>query len=298
MYAGAEEFVAETAAFLSEGIERNEPALVMVAPEKIGLLRAELGDRGDAVQFADMTAAGRNPAWIIPAWRDFAREHAGERMRGIGEPIWAARSADELVECQRHESLLNYAFADAAGFELLCPYDVDALDADVVAEARRSHPCIAERGSEFESDDYRGTSACAAPVSAPLSEPDAVAQVLPFNADTLSAVRRAVERHAEHAGLDERRRDDLILAVSEIAANSVRHGGGEGRLRLWSDEDALVCEIRDRGAVVEPLAGRALPRPGQPGGYGLWLAHRVCDLVQMRALPDGGVVRLRMSRGC
>ena len=296
MYRGTEEFVARTGTFLREGIEAGEPALVMVAPEKIELLRAALGDRAEAVQFADMTAAGHNPAWIIPAWREFARAHAGDRMRGIGEPIWAARSADELVECQRHESLLNYAFADAAGFTLLCPYDVDALDADVVAEARRSHPCIAERGGESESDAYRGTTACASPASDPLPEPESVVQVLSFDADAINAVRRAVERQAEQAGLDDRRRDDLVLAVSEIASNSVRHGGGEGALRLWCDEQAVVCEIRDRGAIVEPLAGRERPRPGQPGGYGLWLAHQVCDLVQIRAVADGGVVRLRMSR--
>lgn len=296
MYAGPEEFVSETTAFLREGIEAREPALVMVAPEKIELLRTELGDRAEAVRFADMTAAGRNPAWIIPAWREFARAHAGEPMRGVGEPIWAARGADELVECQRHESLLNYAFADTARFKLLCPYDVDALDADVVAEARRSHPCIAERGSELESDAYRGTPACAAPVSDPLPEPDSVVQVLFFNIDTIHAARHAVERQADQAGLDERRRDDLTLAVSEIAANSVLHGGGEGTLRLWCDDHALVCEIRDRGAILEPLAGRERPSPGQASGYGLWLAHQVCDLVQIRALAGGGVVRLRMLR--
>jgi MEDS: MEthanogen/methylotroph, DcmR Sensory domain len=44
-------------------------------------------------------------------------------LRGIGEPLFATRSADELVECQRHEALLNLAFQDAPGFWLLCPYD-------------------------------------------------------------------------------------------------------------------------------------------------------------------------------
>ena len=66
----------------------------------------------------------------------------GRRLRGIGEPIWADRSPDELVECQRHEALLNLAFADAGDFWLLCPYDVDALDPDVIAEAHHSHPAV------------------------------------------------------------------------------------------------------------------------------------------------------------
>ena len=56
------------------------------------------------------------------------RERArGRPMRGIGEPIWAERSPAELVECQRHESLLNVAFAGSAGFYLMCPYDTTSL---------------------------------------------------------------------------------------------------------------------------------------------------------------------------
>ncbi|MGI8873571.1 MAG: hypothetical protein ACR2KP_04455 [Egibacteraceae bacterium] len=35
-----------------------------------------------------------------------------DRLRGAGEPIWPERRPAELVECQRHESLLNVAFAD------------------------------------------------------------------------------------------------------------------------------------------------------------------------------------------
>jgi anti-sigma regulatory factor (Ser/Thr protein kinase) len=295
MYEGPDEFVAETAAFLREGLAADEPVMVMIAPEKIELLRAELGEQADAVRFVDMTEVGRNPAWIIPAWREFARENAGRTMRGVGEPIWAARSSDELVECQRHESLLNYAFADAEGFRLLCPYDVSSLDAGVVAEARRSHPFVTARGAERESPDYRGSVESAAPSGEPLPEPRTVVHGLPFNAEMIDAVRRTVERHAARVGLDEPRREDLVLAVNEIASNSVRHGGGYGRLRVWAEDDSLICEIRDRGRIDAPLAGRERPAPGQPGGYGLWLAHQVCDLVQVRALPEGGVVRLHMA---
>ena len=65
-----------------------------------------------------MAEIGANPACIIPAWRDFVDEcaEAGRAIRGIGEPIWADRSPAELVECQRHESLLNLAFADTRSF--------------------------------------------------------------------------------------------------------------------------------------------------------------------------------------
>lgn len=295
MYAGIDEFVSATASLLREGIEADEPAMVMVAPQKIERLREELGNDAQHVRFADMTRAGRNPAWIIPAWREFARANEGRTMLGIGEPIWAGRRADELVECQRHESLLNYAFADADGFKLLCPYDTDALPPEVIAEARRSHPCVVHGDAEEACGEYRGTVESATPMDEPLPEPETVVHGLPFNADTIDAVRRAVERHATRAGLSARRREDLVLAADEIATNSVRHAGGYGRLRLWRDHSGVVAEIRDRGRITQPLAGRERPTPGQPDGYGLWLANQVCDLVQVRALPGGGVVRLCMS---
>jgi anti-sigma regulatory factor (Ser/Thr protein kinase) len=88
---------------------------------------------------------------------------------------------------------------------------------------------------------------------------------------------------------------DLVLAVTELGANSARHGGGRGRLRIWRDDRRLVCEVGDRGRIVDPLAGRRRPETGQLGGYGLWLANQVCELVQIRTFATGGVVRLHVG---
>ena len=57
----------------------------------------------------------------------------------------------------------------------------------------------------------------------------------------------------------------------------------------------MICEVRDRGRLDQPLAGRASARARRPvGGWGLWLANQLCDLVQLRTLPDGNVVRLHL----
>jgi hypothetical protein len=140
-YAGDDDFVARATPFLREGVRRDEPILVVVSAAKIAMLTESLGEDARRVTFADMAGVGANPARIIPAWREFvASRLPGTSARGIGEPIWAARSAEELVECQRHEALLNVAFAGAESFDLVCPYDTTALPDDVVAEALRSHP--------------------------------------------------------------------------------------------------------------------------------------------------------------
>ena len=84
-----------------------------------------------------------------------------------------------------------------------------------------------------------------------------------------------------------------MLAAHEIATNSVRHGGGRGILRVWREAETVICDVRDSGRIAaQPLVGRVRPQLGATGGWGLWLANQLCDLVQLRELPEGSVVRL------
>jgi anti-sigma regulatory factor (Ser/Thr protein kinase) len=294
-YSGTGEFAARMAPFVREGVAAGEPVLVMVTADKIELLRAELGPDAEGVTFVDMGETGRNPGRIISAWSDFAAGHLAERrrLRGIGEPIWAGRDSDEMVECQLHESLLNQAFGHADGFRLLCPYDVEALPPDVIDEARRSHPLILEGGRLRECSGYHCAAATAPPKDT-LPAPRVASEEMGFQQTTLATVRRFVGSRAADAGLSDRQKDDIVLAVSEAATNSVRHGGGQGVVRIWQDAGSLVCEVRDRGRIEEPLVGRVRPEPGSDGGHGLWMANQLCDLVQIRTRRNGTVVRLHM----
>jgi anti-sigma regulatory factor (Ser/Thr protein kinase) len=299
LYDGDEAFVTSTAAFVREGLTLGEPVLVVVDPDKTALLRDELGSDAGEVRFADMADLGRNPSRIIPAWRDFVDgQPAGRttaRWRGIGDPVGGGRPPDALVECQRHEALLNLAFVDASLW-LLCPYDTGRLTADVIAEAERSHPYLWDGHDHAASDGYAGLDELGDPFAGALREPAVPVERLTFDLDHLDELRRTVGDHATASSLAPMRVADLVLAVSEAAANSLRHGGGQGELRWWADDRVVVCEVRDRGHVVEPLAGRVRPGVEQPDGRGLWIAHQVCDLVEVRSGPDGTVVRMTMER--
>jgi anti-sigma regulatory factor (Ser/Thr protein kinase) len=297
-YSGIEGFLDGTLPFIREAVRLGEPILVVVSPVKIALLREALGDDASSVEFAEMGAVGVNPARIIPAWRAFVSAHAGEgrSLRGIGEPIYPERSAAELSECHRHEALLNLAFADTPGFWLLCPYDVTAFPTDVLHEAACNHPYVAGGAFSRPSSEYRGAEAIGAPFDEPLPEPGAEVASLAFGDGDLRLVRRFVESRAVLAGLDAGRVADLVLAASELATNSVKHAGGAGTVRLWSTDDAVLCEVEDTGRIEEPLVGRLFPASTQTGGRGLWIANQVCDLVQVRAFADGGIVRLHVRR--
>jgi anti-sigma regulatory factor (Ser/Thr protein kinase) len=297
LYADDAEYLAGTVPFIEEGLSGGEPVLVAVPADRLALLRPRFGGHAAAlVTFAPMEVLGRNPAWIIPAWADFVAEHAaaGRPARGIGEPIWPGRSADELVECSRHEALLNLAFADAVGFRLLCPYGTAGLDGVVVAGAHRNHPHVRRIGASAVSDRY--VPDVPAWLDDPLPPVPPSAEVLAFDRTALSTVRRRAAAVATAAGVDAGRVDDVVLAVSEAVTNSVVHGGGSGEIALWHDGARLLCEIRDRGRIVDPLAGRVRPRSDQLGTRGLWLIHQLCDLVQLRAFGDGQVVRLHVAR--
>jgi hypothetical protein len=115
-YSGEADLLDRTEPFIRGAVENDEPVLVAISRTKIERLRALIGRMEDKVRFVDMAEVGSNPVRIIPVWQEFVDEHAesGVRLRGIGEPIWAERSPEELVECERHEALLNLAFADAS----------------------------------------------------------------------------------------------------------------------------------------------------------------------------------------
>jgi anti-anti-sigma factor len=106
-------------------------------------------------------------------------------------------------------------------------------------------------------------------------------------------VRRLAAQHAVTAGLADRA-TDVALVASELATNSVRHGGGGGALRLWRQAAALICEVRDHGHVVDPLVGRRRPVGTQIGGRGLWVVNQLCDLVQVRSSTAGTTVRVHI----
>lgn len=299
-YAGSADFVHRTASFIRDSVRAQEPILVVVSADKIEMLRSELNGEAHGVKFADMDAVGQNPARIIPAWRAFVAEQSGtgKRFRGIGEPIWAARSSNELVECERHEALLNLAFDDAPAWWLACPYDTESLSPEVLREAERNHPFVSDADGTRVSRTYRGLEDVTNPFDLQLPEPPSTRAELPFvgNSEDLRTVRGRVAEAASVFGLQPERVDDLVLAVSEVATNSVRHGGGHGVLRIWHESKTLICEVRDAGRIEDPLVGRGQPSHDRDSGFGLWLANQLCDLVQIRTFEDGSVIRLHARR--
>lgn len=295
-YSGDEEFMAHSTRFIQAGLMASEPVLVAVIPRKIELLKDALGSDADEVLFVDMAATGRNPARIIPVWHGFiqARPESARRVRGIGEPIWAGRTGEEIVEVQRHESLINLAFSEACGW-ILCPYDTSQLGEDVLEEAYRTHPHIAAGNSRETSRTYQSVKDIRPALDSPLPSPRGEVQTMEVGTGSLAGARRFVEARARAFGFSDEKVEDLKLTVSELVANTLVHGGGAGRLMLWEEGRDLVLEVSDAGEFNQPLVGRKTPTVTQEGGRGMWMVNQLCDLVQMRTHPGGSIIRVRMT---
>ncbi|WSW01819.1 sensor histidine kinase [Streptomyces sp. NBC_01006] len=295
-YQGRAEYLAGVGGFVRAALAADEPVLVAVPGPGLDALRESLGVPAAEVTWADMTRLGRNPGRILAALQDFADRHAGRAARIVGEPIWPGRSQAEVLEATRHEALINTAFAGRRA-TILCPYDVLGLPAAVVSDARRTHPTVMAGGEDRLSPEYADASAVCADCDGPQPEPDGGVPRFSYACGELGEVRAYTESWARGTALSAGRRGDLILAVSEAAANSLAHGGGSGSLRLWKTAGGgVVAEIRDGGHLADPLAGRRRPSlTSVDGGRGLWMIHQLCDLVEIRASDSSLTLRMHMT---
>lgn len=140
---------------------------------------------------------------------------------------------------------------------------------------------------------------------------DGVQQILDqaLDGDSLYRLRASVAAHGLQAGLSQRRADDLVIAVHELAANVVRHGSGRGRLRIWKHHHMLHCQVTDDG-IADTADGLdessrdtgAGSVPGPPSwriepGHGLWLVRQLADQTSLHPGVSGSAAKISFALG-
>jgi anti-sigma regulatory factor (Ser/Thr protein kinase) len=294
-YRTADEYTAAVSGFLLADATTAGPALVAIPPERQQRVRQAIAAAPAPVAVTDISELGRNPARIIPALLAFANGTASAPARVVCEPAWPGRSEAEIREVLRHEALVNLAFAGRP-VTMLCLYDAARLPDGILADACRTHPLLSGESSAEPSVMFAGTGALPPDCDRPLPAPPAAALAITYRS-SLREVRDLVADQASLAGLPHPRAVDFVLAVSEVAANTLRHTTGEGTIRLWRSATELICQLDDSGQITDPLAGRRPPDHDHPGGQGLWLVNQVCDLVEVRTGKNGTAVRLHLRLG-
>jgi anti-sigma regulatory factor (Ser/Thr protein kinase) len=122
------------------------------------------------------------------------------------------------------------------------------------------------------------------------------AEVLRYRAN-LAEVRKFTAERALGAGLSPSRANDLVIAVAELAANTLVHTGGPGTLAVWVTDKEIICQVQDQGQITDPQAGMARhAADALGGGRGLWVVYQLCDQVEISSGQTGTTVRVHLMR--
>ena len=293
-----EEILAVALPFLADGLAAGDTTVLACPAEIADLIRAGLGV--DAATVENLPRIGlldtRAPDALTVTRRllERARGTGSGRVRLVGQ-VQFGDQPRTWREGARYEAARNVLLARSplAG---LCLYDSRILPAEVLDDARATHPELVIGGARGPSPDFRDPREFLRRLPVPREPVEDSPPVLAVpGATALADLRHRLAAALTAHVADPDLADDLHLAVSEVAANAFRHGVPPVSARVWVGPDHLICEIGDRGSTfADPLAGFQ-PAHGPDlgrGGMGLWLARKLFDHVDLVPGPAGLVVRL------
>jgi anti-sigma regulatory factor (Ser/Thr protein kinase) len=279
-----------------EGLERDERLIVLAAQDKIDDVQDALGKTADDVALVATDDHGRNPSRITTLLHSFQSAGDGRPSLGVQATALAGRSSAAIAEVLLGEHVLNDPALRWWQLSMICLYDITELDERVALSMRQCHRTIRDGSNgSATSPDYQPDGA-ATVLATPLDAPPTDAARVTVASGQLGRARAFVRGAAGTFHIDPDRVDDLVLAVNEAVTNSIRFGGGRAELAIFSDGNAVVCDVRDEGRITDPLIGRIAPLPSATDGRGMWLVNQLCDLVQIRSGADGTAVRVFVER--
>jgi len=290
------ELLAVALPFLDAGLRAGDAVALTCPPEVAALLCEELGERAAQVRSDPRLSllGARAPDALARARRTAEQAPDAGQLR-ILSLVDFGPVASGWREGLRFESASNRVMAGAR-LDCLCLYDRRRLPAAVVESAVATHPYVVHDGAWAPSRAYRDPADYLPRLPWPREPLEDTAPVLALDdAPSLVALRHEIGVALAARVPDRDQREDLHLAVAEVAANAFRHGVRPVSARVWADGDRLVCSITDSGhSFADPLAGFQ-PAHGADlsrGGMGLWLARKLWDSVDLLPGPDGLTVRL------
>lgn len=291
--------MAQLTAVVTAALQNGQPLALALRPTTDRELRTALGGLPDAVQLARPDGLdGPSGQTLATRWARELREltMSGQRSVSVVAEHWGAYDGADGSFWTELDAAANVALSDLP-VEMTCFYPTYPLHSSVLSGARRNHRVLRKGGRMVANADYRPPHEVlrATPAPAPLllGPPDLRRS---FRAWGLNEVRASVEETMRGAGFGPSRAEDVVLAVNEIATNSVEYGPGYAEICQWIDADGLVVEVHDRGVLDNPLPGLVAPHPGERRGRGVWIARQLCDLLHVWADAEGTHVRLRAAR--
>ncbi len=115
---------------------------------------------------------------------------------------------------------------------------------------------------------------------------------LPRDSSTLPVVRHIAAFALQEIGVDNEAIEDVALALTEAAANVVKHSGAGDRYEVHLDLENHLCEIRvvDTGHGFDSTSLVAMAGPSDEQGRGMALMAALVDSVSFESRPEAGTI--------
>jgi anti-sigma regulatory factor (Ser/Thr protein kinase) len=288
VYESGDEYVERSVAFLKEGLDAGEGAIVAHSRTGLARMREALGPDAERVALLDVGSTYVRPAWTVATYYGafVDRLRTAPTVRAVADVQFGSTFADE-GEWARYEAITNVAYSHLPVW-VVCTYDANELPDQVVDAAARTHSELL--GDEWHESDHfeepRELVRSLTPAPKPLPDLRSFAV-----GDDLERFRERLAREMVAERMPEAKILDVLVAASEVAANAIRHGGGIAEVRVGEAEGRFVCEVVDRGSGFDdPMAGYLAPRDGT--GEGLWVARRLTWDLESFHSPRGFTVRI------
>jgi hypothetical protein len=231
------------------------------------------------VQFVDATAFYGRPARVVAAYHRVVDEHAGRRLRVVGE-VQFGESVAGHAAWTRYESILNECFGDS-GIWIICPYDSRELPAHVVAYAPCTHQHVSAGKEHAASTAYRPTEELVARPSVrdrPTSLAEPLEHISVRDEAGIEHATSALASAAAAVGLDADTVADLEVVVGELVRRALPRG--EAEVVIGRDGRQWICDV-----VV----------PAPASHVGVSIARLVGRGIELSTDGDRDTVRLRFA---
>lgn len=296
-YRDVDGLVVTLAPVLDAALARGEAVLAVVDDVVRAALERHLGDAAAGIVFGE----------AAQPYTYSGQTTAARRAATLRELTADGRAALVLCDSTAVGDADAWSVLDASSnlalrglpVTLICLCDAARAVGDTERFLYWNHPELYVGATASPNPRYRPPekvlTAVPAPPAPDLGPPEAVTAF--DGAAALRAVRRETVRRGEEAGLDEDRVDGLVLAVGELASNSIEHGPGHGTLSWWSRPGRLVAQVSDSGRMTTTTPGLRCPETRSARGRGVWLARQLTDVLHLWTGPAGTHVRLEIGAG-
>ncbi|WP_046471519.1 sensor histidine kinase [Allosalinactinospora lopnorensis] len=294
LYKDTEEFLSVAVPFVRAGLEAGDAVAVYLTEASLETMREALGSDASSVQFADSANAYTHPVRTLSASVAFINALAPRRMRVVAGEILESNPRRSWPEWFRFEWFCNTAVKDAR-LTTLCCYNRSFLPPEAVEYARQTHPATLTGNERTENPGVTGTGSVSTAFGRqPLPSSPQTAASMHVDPADLHTVRNFIADQARRYGMAPGPLQDLLVAVTEVVTNAIRHGTSPITLRSWSGESDLFCEIVDSGDWrPDDFIGWMPPQSASEPGFGLWGVRMLCDIVEVRSAAEGTKVLLR-----